>query len=187
MKKILTILFSVLIFNGFSQNNSNPMPDNKFDLMFGTGVTFLGTGDYLCLTFENELNYKLSSYFTTSAVFNMGKSLTGASDGSASFFEGNLNLFISPFRNNRLNNFRIGAGISVFNVNDTYLSSSYYCECMTCNEYIVDKHTTFGGSFILEDFFRIGRQFFIGAKVFLKPYVNGDINSGAMAKFGIRL
>jgi len=187
MKNFLTFLLVLITLNGFSQTKEKKAYNQKFDFRFGTGITILGTGDYKCLTFENELNYKFSRYFASSAAFYMGRNFTRSlnTNGSVSFFEGNLNLFVSPFRNNRLNDFRIGAGLSIYNVSDTYLFNSYYCEWATCQQYSVDKYTVLGGQFILEDVIHLSPRFFIGAKVYLQLYEDFHINNGAMIKFGV--
>ncbi len=186
MKKIYIILLVMLSLNGYSQNNEDKNP-GKFDIRLGVGYTFLGSGDYACISFENEVNYRISNYFTTSASLGLGRSFSGTSGGSATFIEGNLNIFVSPFKNNRVNDLRIGGGISVYNIFDVYLSSIHYLDGMEFKDYTTVKETTFGGTVIIEDTFNVKDKYFIGAKVFMQPYVNGDINSGFMAKFGVRL
>ena len=186
MKKLFTItllLVSVTLFSQTKQNNIF----SKFDFRTGTGISFLGSGDYMCFNLENELNYKINNYFSTSVSLDMGKNFTG-SYSSAMFIEGSLNLFISPFKNNGLNDFRVGSGISVFNISDTYLSSSYYFLGQYYNDYEFRNETTFGGAlFIIEDSFRLNNKFSLGIKAFMKAFFNGDMHHGAVLKFGINL
>ena len=186
MKKIFTIALILVSVTLFSQTKQNT-GFSKFDLRTGTGISFLSSGDYMCINFENELNYKISNYFTTSATLDVGKNFTG-DHSSAMFIEGSLNLFISPCKNNGLNDFRVGSGISVFNISDTYLSSSYYYMGHYYNDYIFRNETAFGGALVIvEDTFRLNNRFSLGIKAFLKAFFNGDMHHGAVLKFGVDL
>jgi len=40
---------------------------------------------------------------------------------------------------------------------------------------------------VLENTYVINWKYLLGIKLFIQPYLNGDINSGIMAKFGIIL
>src|ERR1035437_8874666 len=97
----------------------------KFDFRIGSGVSLLGSGDMITLNVENEFNFKFSQYFSNSISVNYGRSNSGAYE-TASFIQGNINLYISPFRNNKRNDFRIGSGLSYYNVSDSYRQSSWY-------------------------------------------------------------
>ncbi len=188
-------------------------PRKKFDIRFGAGWSLLGTGDLGAVNFENEFNFKFSRYFTASASFNYGRVsndrqsiatsyiIVGGKVYSsttvnhwyhnASFLQGNINLFISPFRNNRKNDLRIGAGISLYNIAEAYVQGyrsvheewqPVYGEELATWEY--DKRTSFGWNIIVEDTYTIKEKFLIGIKAFTQPYLNGDINSGFMGKVG---
>jgi len=160
---------------------------NRFDLRIGVGYLFLGSVDFTGVSFDNEINYHINHYFTTSASINMGRSIGGASDGTASFIGGTINLFLSPFKNNKLNNLRIGGGFAFYNIADVYVSGIHYTDGMVHKDYTSSKETTIGGSIIIEDPFNINNRFLAGMKVFMKPYANGDINSGIMIKFDVKL
>jgi len=183
----------------------------KFDIRFGAGWSLLGTGDLGAANFENEFNFKFSRYFTTSASFVYGRVANDSpvvwtsypTNGepysgvqhwytSASFLQGNINIFISPFRNNRKNDLRIGGGISVYNIAEAY-TQSYISMCEEWvpfyGEYIIgweyDKRTSFGWNIIIEDTYTIAGKFLVGVKAFTQPYMNGDINSGFIGKIGM--
>jgi len=161
----------------------------RFDLRLGFGITTLGSGDYLTCNFENELNYKISRYFSASASFNIGRSTTGAENNAgASFVQGNLNIYISPFKNDKRNDFRIGGGISVYNISDYFTSP--YLDVTTGREltlYDGSKRTAFGFNAVAEYTYLISKRFLFGVLLFSQPYLNGDINSGVMVKFGFVL
>ncbi len=187
----------------------------KFDIRFGAGWSLLGTGDLGAANFENEFNFKFSRYFTTSASFNYGRvdnnrevvetsTIVGPDNLAyqrtvtepwyhvASFLQGNINLFISPFRNNRKNDLRIGGGISVYNISESFINGYFsvpeeykwlYGDYFVTWEY--DKRTSFGWNIIIEDTYTIAGKFLVGVKAFTQPYMNGDINSGFMGKVGL--
>ncbi len=116
MKRIiLTISLIILITNINAQDYSN-----KFDVKFGTGLGFMGSGDKMALCFENELTYKINSYFSTSALVGIGRNLADHKYSHNDYLLGSLNLFVSPFRNNRRNNFKIGAGYTLINETASY-------------------------------------------------------------------
>ena len=186
MKRLFTLLMILTTLNVFAQQGKS-LNDRKFDLRMGMGYLFLGSGDYSGVNFENEFNYRISEYFTAAASVSMGRSTNGAFDGTASFIGGNLNIFLSPFRNNRFNDFRIGGGFSFYNIADVYVSGIYYDDGAEYKDYTSTNETTVGGSVIIEDTFNINNRFLIGMKVLMQPYANGDINSGVMVKFGVKL
>jgi len=155
-----------------------------FDVRFGIGTSLLGSGDMRTLTIENELNYKISRYFGGSLSMDFGRSNAGVYE-TASFIQGNLNLFVSPFKNSGLNDFRIGAGLSIMNVSDAYLQSADYVNGQLVDaDYQFDLRNSLGYSIIIEDTYSITDKFLVGLKVFTQPYSNGDINSGILLKFG---
>jgi len=186
MKKIVLFFFVMASLPLLAQNKT---ATRRFDLRLGFGVTTLGTGDYLTCNFENELNYKISRYFSTSASINIGRSMTGAeSHAGASFVQGNLNIYISPFKNDKRNDFRIGGGLSVYNISDYYTYP--YLDVTTGREltlYDGSKRTAFGFNIVAEYTYLISKRFLFGALLFSQPYLNGDINSGGMVKFGFVL
>ena len=177
---LILLLFSIPLFA--QEENRN------FDIRFGVGRTILGSGDMITLTFENELNYKINPYFTTALSLNYGRSNYGVFE-TASYVQGNLNLYLSPFKNTKRNDFRVGTGISLYQVSDAYLVSASYDSRGNLIEadYDFDERSSYGYSIILEDTYTIKTRFLIGLKLFTQPYFNGDINSGLLLKAGVKL
>jgi len=170
MKKmtILVIILTLIITISHSEEKNQ-----KFELKFGTGSSLLGDGDMLTILFENELNYKHNRYFTESITINYAISHSGSFDLS-SLIQSNINIFLSPFRNNRKNNFKIGAGLSIMGISN--VGNQYF-----------DRHTSYGYNMIIEDEFNISEKCLLGIKTFIQPYTNGDITFGTVFKFGIKL
>lgn len=115
MKKIILFLLVSLSFSVYSQETVS-----KLDLRLGVGFSFLGTGDMVTKTFENELNYYINNNFTKSPSICFAKSIYGVYE-MTSYTQGNVNFFYSPFKNNKANDFRIGIG-------GAYLNYSYSFE-----------------------------------------------------------
>ena len=94
--KVLFILFSLLL----SVQLLAQEPNRNFDIRFGAGLSLLGTGDMRGTMFENEINYKVNQYIATALSVGYGKSNDGVYE-TASFIQGNINAYISPFKNSR--------------------------------------------------------------------------------------
>jgi len=126
-----------------------------FDFRFGIGTTKLGTGDMLTVMLENELNYFVNNFFSTSISIGYGRSNFGVFE-STSFTQGNINIYISPFRNNKKNDFRVGTGISYMNTSDTFITS-----VTTVNGVVIEEQFGFetrssrGMNIILENTYSI--------------------------------
>ncbi len=177
----------LLLFSGVSlctqaQNGEN---HHKFDMRFGVGVSLLGTGDYVALNFSNELNYRLSRYFTAAVSVQYGRSggqeKSRGGFSSSSFVGGNVNLFLSPFTNIQKNDFRLGGGFSYYGVSDVFLPGK------GAISYTAEKRASLGFNVIAEDTFMVSQRLMLGVKLFMQPYTNGDINSGLLFKLGVVL
>lgn len=181
-KTILSLFLLVFCLNIGAQNNPK-----RIDLRFGLGASLIGSGDLIAKMYEVELNRKFSSYFATGVSLAFGRNSSGEYN-HASFEQSNLNFFISPFRNNRRNDFRIGAGLSYLDISDTFWTSM-----RTDADGILEvtletrKRNSFGFNVILENTYMVNERFFLGIKAFTQPYLNGDINSGILLKAGINL
>ena len=183
MKKLTLIIVAVLI--GFTSDAQET--GSKLDLRFGIGTSLLGTGDMITIMLENEANFKLNRYFTLSGGVAYAKSIFGVFD-QAAFIQLNSNIFISPFRNNRKNDFRVGTGLSWYSVSDVYLSSASYENGQLIDaDYELGKRNSRGFNIIIENTYTITEKFLLGVKLFTQPYKNGDINSGFMLKFGFKI
>ena len=158
--------------------------NSKFDFKFGTGFGFMGSGDMLTVSFENELNYKINNYLTAAASLGYGKGERGVHDHTA-YLMGSVNVFLSPFKNSKRNDFRIGGGASVFNHTNVYVESWNETDG---SRYTMFRFKTTGFNVIIEDEQRIGSHLLIGAKLFMTAGVaQGGIVSGAMLKAGVVL
>jgi hypothetical protein len=181
MKKLLIAISILLSMYANAQNE-----EKRFDFRFGAGPSLLGTGDMRTIMFENELNYSINQYFTTSISVGNGWSDSGVYE-TASFFQGNLNLFVSLFKNNKNNDFRIGTGLSFMNISDVYVESIEWVEGKGLVEtFKFDRRNSFGVNFIIEDSYSLSDIFFLGIKFFTQPYI-GDINSGVLLKIGLKI
>lgn len=161
--------------------------DSRLDLRSGIGGSFLGSGDMRAIMLENEANLKLNRYFALSGGLGFGMSNDGALD-QASFLQLNANVYISPFRNTGRNDFRLGTGLSWYTVSESYnaLSISHTGEIVD-SEFRSGQRNAIGVNVILENTYSVTERLLVGLKAFTQPYQNGDINSGVLLKFGVKL
>ncbi|MFA0963447.1 hypothetical protein AB9P05_16705 [Roseivirga sp. BDSF3-8] len=178
---IVLMVLSMALPNAYAQI------DSRTDIRFGVARTILGTGDISTTTFETELNYKINSFFTTAISLNYGIG-DDQTTGTASYAQGNTNLFISPFGNTRVIDFRVGGGLSYYVVSDITTQSTS-CGPNGCfvDEYNYDRRREFGFNIITELAYQLNESYLIGLKLYTQPYLNGDINSGLMVKFGVKI
>lgn len=185
MKKLIFVLiYTVIAVNLFCQkNNSN------IDIRLGAGFSFLGSGDNFTNMLENELNYNLNNYLTISPSLAVGITSGHYKESGANLVHGAINIFLSPFRNNRFFNFRIGTGVNVYKVFDyTFTKASYdsFGE-LVVYEYSFESRKSIGINMLIENTIRINKKLLVGIKLFSTPYKNADINSGILLKFGVRI
>ncbi len=181
-KTIIIIIALVATLSLTAQENTQ-----KFDFKIGSGLGFMGSGDLIALCFENELNYKLNNYFSTSLSLSMGRSVEFKGRHN-DYLQGSLNIFISPFRNDKRNNFKIGLGYTRINETVTYLSSSYSYPDTYINEFKYWGSSINGFNMIIENEYKITSRFLIGGKLFVTGGIDeGGIVSGGMLKLGIVL
>lgn len=183
MKASLFLMFLLFSIPLFAQDETK-----NFDVRFGVGPTILGTGDMRTITLENELNFSINPYFTTALSANFGRSNRGVY-GTASYIQGNLNIFLSPFKNTRRNDFRVGTGVSFNNVSDVRVLSSRSNSQgeVTEIEYGFDERSSYGYNIILEDTYTVKSKYLLGFKVFTQSFFSGDINSGVLLKIGVKI
>jgi hypothetical protein len=183
MKKIL---FFVLLFTSphlFAQKEIS-----KFDIRLGSGLSIFGTGDIVMITMENEVNYRINKYFTTSIALNYGGNLPYEFE-NARYWQGAMNLYLSPFKNIRHNDFRIGTGLTTYALSDNQYGIMMNLENGEKIAYgnYVRKRDSWGYSIIAEDTYAIKNKYLIGLKFFTQPYNNGDIHTGILLKLGIKI
>ena len=184
MNTKLFIFISVIFFSiqAIGQENSN-----KLDIRLGTGISLLGSGDMITFNYENELNLKLNHYLTSSVSINLGRSNYGVKE-TASFIQGNVNVFISPFKNDKRLDFRVGTGLTYYNISDAFESSQNWENgVLVDTNYEFDNRNSLGFNIIIENSYLLTDNFLVGLKLFTQPYINGDINSGLMLKFGLKI
>jgi hypothetical protein len=181
MKKL--ILASIIL---FSLSVNAQKAQTRFDFRFGVGTSLLGSGDMRTIMVENEINYSSNMFLTFAISTGYGKSDQGVYETS-SFIQGNANIFLSPFGNNKKNDFRIGTGFSYLNVSNVYIKSSELINgTLLYNEYQFENRNLIGMNIILEDTYSITERLILGLKVFTQPYI-GNINSGILLKIGVKI
>lgn len=159
----------------------------KLDLRLGSGISLLGSGDMVTFVYENELNYKLNNYLTGATSINFGRSTSGVYENSA-FTQGNLNIFLSPFKNNKKSDFRIGTGLTYYSVSDAYETSMSWVNGQLVNVvYGIETRNSLGINVVIEQSSMITDKLFWGAKLYSQPYFNGDINTGLTFKLGFKI
>ena len=94
------------------------------------------------------------------------------------------NIFFSPFKNNKNNNFKIGTGYSFLNFTSIYEKS---WDSVNGFEYSYEKQNTGGFNLILEDEQIIRKKYIIGGKLFLNGKVSGANMLGGLIKLGVIL
>jgi hypothetical protein len=182
MKTYILLICLFVTFRLFAQDDIR-----KFDFRFGIGSTFIGSGDRLALSCENELNYRITRFISSSFSLGYGRSNNGIFR-TVSYFQGDIGIYISPFGNIKKNDFRIGTGLSLMNISNYYQRLAIYQnDVLIRSEYQTDIKNTIGYSLIMEDSYMIRDKFLIGLKLFIHPYFDGDINSGLLLKLGMKI
>lgn len=146
--------------------------DRDFDVRFGLGLSNMKTDNAFILMSEYELNFKFTDYVIFGPSVVLGYHSKKSHADLPNFYQLNLNAFVSPFRNNRKNEFRIGTGLNGYMIDEW---SNY------------ETRRAIGFNLILEDRYMINERLFVGAKLFAQPYLNGNWNSGVVLKFGVNL
>lgn len=180
-KQFVIFIMLALASSAFAQQTPS-----KFELKLGLGTSLLGTGDMQTILMENELNYTLNQYFTSSASINFAKSNRGSYE-SSSYVQGNVNLFFSPFKNTGSHDLRLGTGLSYYSVSDTWQSQVFQDNGEWVEHYGFQDRGAWGANGILEYGYAITDKLSLGAKAFLQVFGNQDINTGVMFKLGIGL
>ncbi|GAA4845100.1 hypothetical protein [Algivirga pacifica] len=158
---------------------------SRLDFRFGVGTSLQGSGDMITLSFDNELNYRLNNYFATSLSISHGKSESGVFK-MGSFIQGNLNAFVSPFRNNRRNDFRLGIGLGVQNYVYSYIQSEEYINGQLIQSPVYRDKNGLGRNIIIENTFALTQRLLLGLKLYNQFYNSGDVNTGIMLKAGVQ-
>ncbi len=179
MKKVI---FAIVILFSISAKAQTTKP--RLDFRFGVGHSLLGSGDYRTIMFENEVNYFVNNYFSASGSLGYGKSDPN-DQRSASFLQQGLTLHVSPLKNTRRNDFRIGLGLSRMSTSSHRVGASRLENGVWNQEKVFERSRSFGGNLQIENTYAITSKIKISAKMFTQPYFNGDINSGILVKAGL--
>ena len=181
MKRIF-IVFGILLYSALLSAQTS-----KLELRAGLGTSFLGTGDMRTTTLENEIYVALNDFFNVGGGLAVAHSNRGVFE-QASFVQVNTNLFISPFRNNRRFDWRLGTGISWYGISDVRpVSFKHENGSLVHAEYQLDRRNAPGINAITEVSYMLNDRVFTGVKLFSQFYTNGDRNSGAMLRVGLKL
>jgi hypothetical protein len=162
---------------------------HKYDFKVGAGLRIMGKTD-LNMCYENELNYKLNDYVSSSVSLGFGRSVEYLEEHNA-FIQASFNLFVSPFKNYKRNNFKIGLGFTHINDAITYIySTGDSPNSPTANnpKYTYFNYAVTGFNLIVENEYQINSKFLIGGKLFASGLIfEGHLFSAAMIKMGIIL
>ncbi len=187
IKKFLALLVFCAVF--FSANAQSEM--RKFDYKIGMGPKFIGFGDNILLSLENELTYKINHYFSASAFINFARGgevdieNIGLFEGNSSSFLSGFNIALSPFKNNKINNFKVGTGIGWFRATHSYINFTNVSEGKYA--YFVEEDKGVGFNVVIEDEYKIYDRYLVGVKLFLNGERYGANAFGALLRFGVIL
>lgn len=169
-KKIVTTyivaLFAILSVNAQSGEYSE-LGNVEMDIRAGLGISGYEPQGKSFFVYEFELNKKFTPYFTVAPSIISNK-VGQSDDNDTSLLQLNMNAFISPFRNNRRNDFRIGGGAGY-----SFLGLGYGI-----------SRNSFCANMIVENTFHINHTLFIGIKGFMQAFANKDNHLGLMLKIG---
>jgi hypothetical protein len=157
---------------------------SSVDVKLGIGASFLGTGDMLVGKVEAELSKKWNRIISNSISLNLGygdSKLYDKFNQQKTFITHlDANLFVSPFGNHRLYNFKLGTGLSLMYVSDNYPTRYIWYGPPA-------RRASIGGNMIVEQEITIAKRNLFGLKAMIQPYLNGDIATSVMLKIGRKL
>ena len=194
MKRLLLIFILLNSLQLFSQNEVK-----KLNYLFGVGIYKFNIYQDCLYSFENEINLRINDYFSSSFSLNYGKSFSNKEVDrikKETNLNCNINFFISPFKNTKKNNFRIGTGVTYTNWTRIYSSGTVFYHIQYENGefipvarfiYNLQEIKTIGLNFIIEDTYLIKDKFLIGFKAynqFLK-FDDDYISIGLLLKIGV--
>ncbi len=184
MKKLLVLLMCLASLPSIIAQDKGL---SSVSLTFGAGSSLHGSGDMITLALENGLQYRLNESFSAAVDLHYGKSDFGVYV-SSSFVQGNLNVLWSPFSQLKKHDVKLGFGFSYMNVSDFYEASDEWIDgYIDRNNYAFDKRNSFGYNIILRYDYLLTEKYLLGLKLFTQNYFNGDISTGGLLRFGIRL
>lgn len=188
MKIIQTLIFSLsFVFLSASLFAQSPTKSPKLIGKLSIDQALSGTGDMRLTRMENALEYRLNRYFTPSVSLAFAKSDLGV-HLTTSMIQSNANMFFSPFRNNRNNDFRIGIGVSGMRVSNFFEKAAFYENGQYAySEYEFRQENTYGFNLILEDNFQLSPHILLGFRLAYQLYESGDQIIGGGINLGIQI
>lgn len=182
-KFYLTLVVLLLAISNLSSQNYN----KNFSYKLNSGWGFLGDGDLPTLSLENEFTYNINHYFSTSFIFGIGRNIE-TSHAHSDYLFGSFDMYISPFKNNKRNNFKIGGGYSYIDVSNTYVMIRFYenGEKYDFYDYYPNRQHAF--NIVIDNEFKINSRFMIGLKAYtIGNNDQGGILTGISFKLGVSL
>ena len=185
--KNFTILLACMLATAtsFAQNRQYT---EGFDARVGVGKTvILGDVNESVTVTEAEVNYKMCPFIT----YNLGVNYAtnrNETEQPTSYYQGNANLFLSPFKNTGKMDFRIGGGLSYSRL-DTYRAAEIRSGGTVIGQTdpIAVCQNGLGYNFIVENTFSLGKHFIFGVKGFTQRYKSVQNNRGVVLKLGVNL
>ena len=183
MKKIvfLCVTMAIMSLSALGQDATS-----AFDIRNGVSVLKYNKST---VASEMEINYAINRYLTTALAVGIGGSrnpyVSSKPDEFTDvllFTKAELNIFVSPFRNDSRNDFRIGTGLGL--INSAYSYAKYTNQILTNHIYESDKQVVY--NIIVEDTFMLTDRFMLGVKAFTHIYGNGGY-IGTAFKVGVKL
>jgi hypothetical protein len=176
--KLQKLLLLVCLYGAplFAQNAG------RFRYQSGFGFSYLQTGDMQAYSLENEIQYQFNRYLTAGVSGCIGRSDQRLSSNLATYGQSNTTIYLSPFRNNRKLDFRIGVGPSWYYISES--NARILTSQGTIYEHV--KRRSRGANSSLEFHYHGFDKIVVGLKFFHQSYRNEDINSGGMVVIGFK-
>jgi len=183
---ILFLIFLSTSYISFSQEKASTL-----DFKVGVGLGHWINSNLNMFRFENEFTKKWNRSLSSSLSINF------ASGGNTylqtlTLLNGNINCFLSPFGNQKKNNFKIGTGISFIHIRETVVTyfdnfPPYYDNPRQLYE--VNKRQLASYNLVIDDEIVLGDKYLIGVRLMMQPYrvQTGDTFWGLLFKCGIKL
>lgn len=179
----LTLVVLLLTISNLASQNYN----KDFSYKLNSGWGFLGDGDLPTLSLENEFAYNINHYLSTSLILGIGRNME-TSKANSDYLFGSFDMYISPFENNKRNNFKIGGGYTYIDISNTYVIVRFYDSGEKYDFYNYYPNRQHAFNIIIEDEFKINSRFMIGLKSYtIGNNDQGGILSGVSLKLGITL
>lgn len=157
-------------------------------LKVGTGLSILGDGDGTILSIRNELYHNMNDIFSVSGSLLGGYGIESFLEEYEYLFRSDINLYFSPFGNKRRYNFEVGAGVSYYGSRSKYIMRITRVDGrITEVIYVNTVNQSIGFNVLVDNTIRISGNHHVSFGAFITPYIDGNINSGFVLKYGYRI